>query len=230
MRWLVRVFWGPRPEPVEQLAGRWRTTLEQLSEVLPVEEWSQVHPDRPATRIALDFDTLLSLLTVAERDEAWSDLTGTGLRLIGTGEPSWRVEVSGLAGGEPEYLLQSYVVAIDSPDDRTGTAGDRLLALLAQGWEPDFGDVTDDDLLDALEDAGYSVGDPVTGWVGYLSPARAALVPAALRTSGDRLPDGGMVLRVAQDGKPAAVVDLYRQLREAGALQPLPRPMTRPRL
>lgn len=232
MRWLVRVFWGPRPEPTERLAGRWRQTLAQVSAVLPagVRTWSQVHPDRPATELTPDLDTLLSALAAAQRDEAWSDLTGTGLRLAGTGGPGWQVEVSGLAGGSPEFLLQSLVVVIASRDDRATGLGDRLLTLLAETWEPDFGDVTDDEQLDALEDAGYSVGDPVIGRAGYLSPTRAALVPAALRTAGEPLPDGGVVLHLSQDGDPATVVDAYRELQQAGALEPLPRPMTRPRL
>ncbi|GAB3746709.1 hypothetical protein GCM10028864_17180 [Microlunatus parietis] len=188
--------------------------------------WSQVHPDRPATTIEPDLDSLVRMLGTAEQDAAWSDRTGTGLRLIGTGLPGWRLELSGLGGGRPEFVLQSFVVTIEGPDD----LADRLLVPLASAWDPDFGDVTDEDVLDALEDAGYAVGDPVIGRAGYLSPSRAARLPAALRTAGETLPDGGIVLRLAAAGDPAVVVDGYRQLRDRGALEPLPRPLTRSRL
>ncbi|MFC7619584.1 hypothetical protein [Microlunatus sp. GCM10028923] len=187
--------------------------------------WSQVHPDRPATTIDPDLDTLLRVLETARQDADWSDRTGTGLRLIGTDPAGWRLELSGLAGGSPEVLLQSFVITVEAPDDRAAGLADDWLAPLASSWDPDFGDVTDDDVLDALEDAGWSVGDPVIGRVGYLSPSRAALVPDAL--SAESLPDGGVVLRLTDA---TAVVDAYQRLRDLGALDPLPRPMTRARL
>lgn len=182
MRRVVRGFWGPRPEPVEALAGRWRRTLDGLAELVPqaADVWSQVHGNGPATAFAADEDALLGALRTAQSAADWSDLTGTGLRLVGTGAPGWQAEVSGLAGGAPEFLLQSLAIILHAPDEAVAPE-EELLSLVARVWEPDFGDVSDDDVLDALEDeAGYSVGDPVVGRAGYLSPARAALVPDGL--------------------------------------------------
>ncbi len=104
-----------------------------------------------------------------------------------------------------------------------------LLSLVAEAWAPDFGDVTDDDLLDALEDDGdFTVGDPCVGRLGYLSPARAALVPDDLAAAREELPGGGVLLDIAPPSKDTdAVVAAYVRLRETGALRPLPRPMTR---
>ncbi|MEU0100260.1 hypothetical protein [Streptomyces sp. NPDC006267] len=229
MRRVVRGFWGPRPEPVEALADRWRRTLDGLAGLLPqaADAWSQVHGSGPATAFAPDGDALLRALRTAQSAAGWSDLTGTGLRLVGTGTPGWEAEISGLAGGAPEFLLQSFAIVLHAPDEAVVPEG-ALLSLVARVWEPDFGDVSDDDVLDALEDdAGYSVGDPVIGRTGYLSPARAALVPDDLETVREPLPGGGELLSVAAPGDSAGVVRVYERLRGAGALAPLPRPMDR---
>ena len=96
---------------------------------------------------------------------------------------------------------------------------------------PDFGDVTDDDILDAVEDdAGFVVGDPVVGRFGYLCPTRAALIPDSLDASRQAVPDGSVLLRIAASGDIDTVVRAYERMRDAGALAPLPRPLDRPTL
>ncbi|MBT3075424.1 MULTISPECIES: hypothetical protein [Streptomyces] len=230
MRRVVRGFWGPRPESAEALADRWQRTLAGLAELVPqaADAWSQVHGNGPATAFTPEGKALLDALRAAQSAADWSDLTGTGLRLVGTGMPGWEAEVSGLAGGAPEFLLQSLAIVLHAPDAAVVPEED-VLALLARVWEPDFGDVSDDDVLDALEDeAGYAVGDPVVGRTGYLSPARAALVPDGLEAVRQELPGGGELLSIAAPGDSAAVVRAYERLRESGALAPLPRPMDRP--
>ncbi|MFE3473382.1 hypothetical protein AAGT00_27280 [Streptomyces cavourensis] len=230
MRRVVRGFWGPRPESAEALADRWQRTLDGLAELVPqaADAWSQVHGNGPATAFTPEGKALLDALRAAQSAADWSDLTGTGLRLVGTGTPGWEAEVSGVAGGAPEFLLQSLAIVLHAPDAAVVPEED-VLALLARVWEPDFGDVSDDDVLDALEDeAGYAVGDPVVGRTGYLSPARAALVPDGLEAVRQELPGGGELLSIAAPGDSAAVVRAYERLREAGALAPLPRPMDRP--
>ncbi|MEW2065679.1 hypothetical protein [Streptomyces sp. NPDC007346] len=229
MRRVVRGFWGPRPEPVEALADRWQQTLDGLAGLVPeaADAWSQVHGNGPATAFAAEGSALLGALRTAQSAADWSDLTGTGLRLVGTGTPGWEAEVSGLAGGRPEFLLQSLAIVLHAPEEAVVPEED-VLALLARVWEPDFGDVSDDDVLDALEDeAGFSAGDPVVGRTGYLSSARAALVPEDLEVVRQELPSGGELLSIAAPGDSAAVVRAYVRLREAGALDPLPRPMDR---
>ncbi|MDX3376030.1 hypothetical protein PV390_16665 [Streptomyces sp. ME02-6991-2A] len=229
MRRVVRGFWGPRPESADALAGRWQQTLDGLAVLVPqaADAWSQVHADGPATAITADGNALLDAVRTAQSAADWSDLTGTGLRLVGTGTPGWEAEVSGLAGGRPEFLLQSLAVILHAPDGAPVPEED-ILTLIARVWEPDFGDVSDDDVLDALEDeAGYAVGDPLVGRTGYLSPARAGLVPEDLEAVRQELPGGGELLSIASPGDSAAVVRAYERLREAGALAPLPRPMDR---
>lgn len=229
MRRLVRGFWGPREESVEELAGRWKATLDQVTRLLPhaalPAEWTAV--SAPASPVPSDEGSLRAALQEARAVDDWSKGTGTALRLTATGAPGWTVEVSGLAGGDSGFLLQSLVIGIRSPED-TELPGTQLLAAVAEFWHPDFGDVTDDDVLDALEDeAEYGVGDPCVGRAGYLSPARAELVPADLTAPRTAVPGAGVVLDLATEGDVDAVVRAFERLRETGALRPLPRPMDR---
>ncbi|MGW0080662.1 hypothetical protein [Streptomyces sp. NPDC003393] len=231
MRRLVRAFWGPRQEPVEQLAGRWRETLEQVSRLLARADlpgtWDVVRAGLPAAQVVATEAALLDALSASQAADDWSEGNGTALRLVAAGAPGWEVEVSGLAGGTPEFLLQSLVIGVRAPADGE-LPGTELLAVVAESWAPDVGEVTDDDVMDALEDeAGHEVGDPGVGWAGYLSPARAALLPEDLAVPRKELRGGGVLLDIAPPGDTAPVVRAYERLRDAGALRPLPRPMDR---
>ncbi|MFG2623414.1 hypothetical protein [Streptomyces sp. NPDC048473] len=233
MRRVVRGFWGPREESAEALTRRWKLTLDRLAEILPVGgpgtlwTWRQIHLSGPATDFLPYEDSLLAALRAAQEADGWSDRVGFGLRLVFAGEPDWEIEVSGNAGGVSEYLLQSMVIGIRSPDTAEILDGD-LLAAVAEAWAPDFGDVTDDDVLDALEDdGGFAVGEPCVGWAGYLSPARAALLPEGMTAGHRELGVGGVLLDIAPRGNVKDVLRAYLRLRAAGALQPLPRPMDR---
>ncbi len=225
MRTIVRGFWGPRPEPVDAVADRWLSTVTAIDELFPGVGWQLVSASRPPAAFVPDRVSLLRVLRAAQAEDGWSDLVGTGLRLTGTAASGCEIEVSGLAGGTPEYLLQSLVIGLTAPGGQV-LPETRLLAALTRVWDPDFGDATDDDILDALEDdAGYSVGDPVIGRLAYLSAGRAAQVPDDLATGSREVVAGGILVEVGTD--PAAVVRAYRLLRDAGALEPLPRPMDR---
>ncbi|MGG7100103.1 hypothetical protein [Rhodococcus sp. 24CO] len=221
----IRVFWGRRPESVQAVASRWRRTLEHVEFLLPEVvggSWQQIHSSGPATAVTVD--QLAQVLENAQAAEDWSDRLGIGLRLASSGGPEWGLELSGLAGGEPEIVLQSMILAVSAPDTAEVPETD-LLRMLAAVWEPDFGDVTDDNILDALEDeSDYRVGDPVIGRVGYLSPARVDAIPDDLAAGVAALPGGGVLLRI---GAVDRVVRAYERLRETGALDPLPRPLDR---
>ncbi|MGW9130990.1 Imm52 family immunity protein [Streptomyces sp. NPDC055681] len=233
MRRVVRGFWGPREESVDSVARRWEFTLDRLAESLPAAgsgagwTWRQIHSSGPATDLVPDKDSLLAALHAVREADGWSARVGFGLRLVLAGQPDWTIEVSGNGGGTSEFLLQSMVIGIRSPDTAEIPDAD-LLGVVAEAWEPDFGDVTDDDVLDALEDdAGFAVGEPCVGWVGCLSPARAALLPEAMTAAGRELRSGGVLLAIAPRGDVEGVVRANLQLRDAGALQPLPSPMDR---
>lgn len=224
-RRVIRVFWGPRPESVQAVAIRWQRTLEQIEFLLPEAvdgSWQQIHSSGPTTTVTVD--QLAQVLEMAQAAEDWSDRLGIGLRLVAGSDSGWGLEISGLAGGEPEFVLQSMVLAVSAPDTAE-VPETELLRMLAAVWEPDFGDVTDDNILDALEDESeYRVGDPVIGRVGYLSAARAEAIPDDLSPGTAAEPGEGVLLQIrAVD----AVIRTYERLRDAGALDPLPRPLDR---
>ncbi|MCN9244450.1 hypothetical protein NGF19_27330 [Streptomyces sp. RY43-2] len=236
MRRVVRGFWGPRAESAEALAVRWKQTLDRLAGLLPAAgpgtagpwTWQQAHEVGAATVLSADEASLLTALRAEQAADGWSDRTGYGLSLSIENEAGWEVEVRGSAGGASEFVLQSVILGISVPEGAQLPAAE-LLALVAEEWAPDFGDVTDDDVLDALEDeADFIIGEPSVGWCGYLSPARAALVPDDLTAARKELPDGGVLFDIAAPSTDTdTVVETYVRLREAGALEPLPTPMDR---
>ncbi|WP_406448799.1 hypothetical protein OG782_08180 [Streptomyces sp. NBC_00876] len=236
MRRVVRGFWGPRRESPPELAGRWKTMLDALAVLLPAAgqapagqawTWSQVHASGRPTQLRPGEEELRAALQADHDSPQTSD--GAGLHLVSKGEPGWEIDISGRGGGESEYATQAVVLTVRSPDDAEVPEA-ALLALIADTWQPDIGDVTDDDLLDALEDdAGYDYTQSqlCVGRLGYLSPGRALLAPDGVGTAREELSGAGVLLDIAPPGETGAVVDAYVKLREAGALEPLPRPMTR---
>jgi hypothetical protein len=244
MRRVVRGFWGPRQEPVEALAERWSTTLDRFARLLgPTPDsgadagpgtpwtWRTAPASGPSVLLQPDEASLLEALRTAQAADDWSAGNGTSLRLVADGlPPGWKVEVAGLSGGTPEFLLQSLVTTILSPDD--GPLPDAgLLTAVAEAWHPDHGDVSDRAVTAALKkEAGFRIGTPSVGWVGFLSPGRAARVPADWPAPRRELPGVGVLLDIAVPGDTAEVVRAYDLLRKAGALDPLPQPMTRPTL
>ncbi|MFI6950463.1 hypothetical protein [Streptomyces sp. NPDC050422] len=235
MRRVVRVFWGPRKEASQELAGRWKAMLDALPALLPTASsapagrstWTRHHTCGRPTELRPDEAELAAALQADHDSPETSD--GAGLRLSSAGEPGWEISISGHGGGESEYVTQAVVLAVVSPDGAE-VPETALLALIADIWQPDFGDVTDDELLDALEDrAGfdYTLSHLSVGRLAYLSPGRAALAPAGVGVARRELSGAGVLLDVAPPGDIEAVVDAYVRLRDAGALEPLPRPMGR---
>ncbi|MFF8030265.1 MULTISPECIES: hypothetical protein [unclassified Streptomyces] len=240
MRRVVRGFWGPRQESAEELAARWSTTLDRFARLLPEAmgtsaggppAWRTVPASGPARTLRPDESALLGALRSAQAADGWSAADGTSLRLLAAdAADGWKVEIAALAGGTPESLLQSVVATIVSPDGRHLPDAE-LLTAVAEVWHPDYGDVGDRAVTSALKkEAGFRIGTPSVGWVGYLSAGRAARVPADLLPGRRELSTGGVLLTIAPPGDTAAVVTAYRALRETGAVDPLPHPMTRPAL
>ncbi|WP_327711733.1 hypothetical protein OG912_27790 [Streptomyces sp. NBC_00464] len=236
MRRVVRGFWGPRKESPLELAGRWKTMLDALPALLPEAgsapagqpwTWTQHHASGRPTELRPDVAELAAALQADHDSPQTSD--GAGLSLASAGEPGWEVAVTGRGGGESEYVTQAVVLTVASPDDAEVPEA-ALLALIADTWQPDIGDVTDDDLLDALEDdAGYDYTQSqlCVGRLGYLSPGRAAPAPEGVGVARKELRGEGLLLDIAPPGDTGAVVEAYVRLRDAGALEPLPRPMNR---
>jgi hypothetical protein len=233
---MVRGFWGPREESPQELALRWKATLDRLAELLgaahakPGESWMRIAGDGPAVAFPTDGPSVLAALRAEQAGDDWSDRTGVGPFLVRVGDEGWKLELSGRTGGVSEHLLQALFLVVESPEGAE-VPEPELLTALAEFWEPDYGDVSDDATRKVLrERAGAKAAEPGVGSLGYLSPARAALVPDDLKAVRTPLRTGGVLLDIAPPGDHEAVLAAYLRLRAAGALQPLPRPMDRSRL
>lgn len=235
MRRVVRGFWGPRQESAEALARRWKQTLDRLGGLLPEAfadaasdgAWRNVPGSGPATVLRPDEESLLAAVRAAQAADGWSDRTGTSMQFVAAGTPGWKIEAGGRAGGTSEFLLQAVVIGIRPPDGAE-VPDAALLTAVGEVWEADFGSVSDDDVLDALEDdGGFAPDEPSVGWTGYLSSARAALLPDDITGSSKEVGSQGVLLEIAAPGDVPTVLRANLRLREAGALQPLPRPMDR---
>lgn len=236
MRRVVRGFWGPRKESADDLAARWSTTLERFALLLPeavggAGEWRTVPAAGPGRTLQPDEGSLFHALHTAREADPWAAANGTSLRLLADHPaPGWKVEIAVLAGGTPDSLLQSLVATVTSPDEAL-LPDAALLTVVAEAWQPDYGDVSDRAVTAALKkEAGFRIGMPSVGWVGYLSPGRASRVPADLTADRVELPTGGLLLVLTTPDDTAAVVEAYGTLKRSGALEPLPRPMNRPTL
>ncbi|HEY9368225.1 Imm52 family immunity protein [Streptomyces sp.] len=234
-RVVVRGFWGPREESVEELAVRWTRALDQVTRLLPPEgggawEFRRVGASGPAAVVTPDEASLTAALRATQAADGWSSQSGTDLRLVAKDAAGRQIEIGGRAGAAAEFVLMAMLLTVKTPDGEQAPETE-LLAALAEAWDPDFGGVCDDDVLDTLEDDGdFAPSDPAVGWAGYLSPRRAALIPADFPAGRKDLPGGGALLDVASPDDTGAVLRANLLLRDAGALQPLPRPMDRPRL
>jgi hypothetical protein len=86
---------------------------------------------------------------------------------------------------------------------------------------PLFQALCDQDLMGSGDD------EPSVGWIGYLSPGRAALLPDSMTAARKEVRGGGVLLDIAASGDVDDVVQANVRLKAAGALKPLPRPMNR---
>ncbi|MFJ2741436.1 hypothetical protein ACIO3O_17430 [Streptomyces sp. NPDC087440] len=231
---IVRGFWGPREETVAELAPKWKATLDLLAELLPAafasqgESWMRIADNGPAVEFPTDGPAVEAALRAELEKDGWSDQTGIAPSLMRRGEHSWQIEVSGRTGGVSEFLTQMVLIKMTSPDDAAVPETD-LMARLSELWDPDYGDVSDPDTRKVFRERGGQV-QPSVGRVGYLSSARAALVPDDLKAVSTVLTSGGVLLDIAAPGDHETALAAHLRLRESGALQPLPKPMDRSKL
>ncbi|WP_406255887.1 Imm52 family immunity protein [Streptomyces nigra] len=231
----VRGFWGPRKEAPLGLAGRLEGFLRRLQESSggTLIDWHTAEDGD----IALDSEVLADYI-VAANPESDAEHMGYTTSLWAQQAGVMRVEVSTTVGGTAEYTGNRIVVTVQpagdaSPAGLAGMAWSALVAL-AEEWEPDWGDVSDEVTRKAVQTSnGIRRSDPRCGYAVYLSSGRRALVPADF--PGDRTPtqDDGLVIVLPAAGGGFVtvedVVSLDARLRRAGALDKLPVPMNRSR-
>ncbi|MFE1912625.1 Imm52 family immunity protein [Streptomyces anandii] len=232
MERLVRGFWGPRPETEAEVATRCVGFLTRLGAIFPglPTKWHGVRDQGSETIVPADADAVAAHLRAVAGDGNDPSAVGHRIALYATAAEHTAIDIAGNAGGRPQFAPHAIVVQVDGPggDDRALLA---TLRALAEEWDIDWGDVTDDDLMDELEDAGLDPGSPTAGRALFLSRGRAARVSGApLPVGAEPAPHAGAILDLSSLQSTEAVVAVNRSLEATGALQPLPRPMTGPKL
>ncbi|MFV0128057.1 Imm52 family immunity protein [Streptomyces sp. HMX112] len=238
MRRVVRGFWGPRRESERELAVRWSALLARLRDIdgNVFGTWRGVPGTGTDTGrdtpVRIEPDALAGYLLKDGAGDDWSDQKGLALALSTPAGCPARVGVNGTGGGASDHLPMSVVLTITVPDGGPALPYADILRAVAETWDVDWGEATGTELQLALEDDGRVPGQPCAGWAGYLSARRAALLAAAdlpLPMTAHPTDHGGVLLDLSAAGV-QEVVEVNRHLRATGALEPLPRPMDRPKL
>lgn len=234
--------WGPRKESPDRLAERWLRLLKRLTAISP-EDFSgwRVEIDGRAQPVPVDVDAAW-LASYIERVNPQADAGTIGYSAVlvaaQPGRPIVTVHIG--AGGTPQFAPQTATVIVrpsDLDDGQGGTAplaakAPQLLAAIADAWDVDWGDVSDGDLLAALEEA-YDLDNstPRCGRSVYLSSGRRALVPDDVPGRQTVTEHGGVVIDLGDPDGAAPdtgkAIEVNGLLRKAGALEELPYPMDR---
>ncbi|MGW4874302.1 Imm52 family immunity protein [Streptomyces chartreusis] len=221
---------GPRKEAPLGLAGRLEGFLQRLQEISggTLIHWHTAEDGD----IALDSEALADYI-VAANPESDAKHMGYTTSLWAQQTGVMRVEVSTTVGGTAEYTGNRIVVtarpAGDSSPAGLAWMASNALAALAEEWEPDWGDVSDEVTRKAVQTSnGIRRSDPRCGYAVYLSSGRREMVPMDFPRQRTPTRDEGLVIVLpAASGGFAAVEDvvsLDARLRRAGALDKLSGP------
>jgi len=238
---VVNGFWGLREEDPQAIAERWYVTLTRLGDIdhATFHGWHEAGDGVPA-------DPLLMPSVPALADYVVRENTGPDLDVVGYGASLWahntdaaKVTSAVRAGGSSPYVTRSVSVSF-----RSRTVGEdvdvvrrtpEILAVVAEAWDIDAGQVYDRPLYRAVADHfGLENSDPRCGRAVFLSERRAARAPEGLPGAYTPAADGGLVIDLTLGGTrtPSAetVIDVNTELRAAGALEPLTAPFDRAKL
>nr|WSW67093.1 hypothetical protein OG461_13290 [Streptomyces sp. NBC_00995] len=236
---VVRGLWGVRQQSPEQLAERWLVLLRQLAEIdgEACGHWYEaVEDDVPPPAVAL---TVPAVAEYIDRQNPDSDADYIGrVASLSTGTVPGRPQVETWinAGGSAKRVPDSFLVTfrsleLDESVELVRRCGE-VLAAIGASWDADWGDAYNDDEHGAVADEfGLRPSAPRGGRSVYLSSGRAALAPEGLPGTYTRTATGGLVIDLTRGGaaQPSveSIVEVNRELRAAGALEPLPVPFDR---
>ncbi|MEV0782422.1 hypothetical protein AB0I52_05415 [Streptomyces sp. NPDC050423] len=238
---VVHAMWGVREQSPDQLAERWLALLRGLAAIDggTCGQWYEaVEYDETPPAVQL---TESAVAAYIDRQNPASDADYIGrVASLSTAVAPGRPRVSTWinAGGSANRVPDSFVVKfrsreLDESVDLVRRSAE-VMAAVGASWDADWGEVYNDDEYDAVAgEFGLSVTVPRGGRSVYLSPGRAALAPEGLPGTYTRTAAGGLVIDLTRGGTAhpsvASIVEANRELRAAGALEPLPVPFDRDR-
>jgi len=202
----VGAYWPARRESIEACAARAMTCLEGIAGVDDLlASWCLKAPRRAAARRALgvDLDSVTAALAAGRnrRDDDGSVLDELGYSLaVWNGDDddpvalSMRCGISGTYGPSNAVLLN-----LPARSDRAAAlhelaSATSMLRTLVEAWEPDWATVTTNALREAQRP---QPGQPVLGWLTYLSPERGPVPALPAPSSVEPVKGGGSIVGIA---------------------------------
>ncbi|MFJ2898279.1 hypothetical protein ACIO87_25725 [Streptomyces sp. NPDC087218] len=235
---VVNGLWGLRGESVAAVAERCAATLAALREIdgSTFDVWHEAEDGRPS-------DPVLAPSAAALAEYIERRNTGPDLDVIGYTASLWasnpgspHVSLALHAGSTSQYAGNSVALSFRSREvDETAEVIRRapeILRLLAEHWEFDAGQVYDRPQYRAVaERFDLKNSDPRCGRAVFLSAGRAARAPEDLPGTYVRTAYEGLVVDLTCGGTKLPDIDTViganERLREAGALERLPKPFDR---
>ncbi|MFE4793558.1 Imm52 family immunity protein [Streptomyces sp. NPDC056708] len=231
-------LWGVREESTSAIAERWLTTLNGLKGIdgPTFDGWHEAE-DGVASDPVLEpsVDTLTAYI---ERKNVAPDIGVIGMTssLWAQNPGTPRVTVAVHAGGTSQWVTNSLAVTFRAREVKESAEVIRrtpeMLRVIAEAWDIDAGQVYNKSEFRAVSDEfDLENSHPRCGRAVYLSAGRAASAPEGLDGTYTRTADGGLVIDLTRGGTTVpsveAIVEADRELRAAGALEPIPEPYDR---
>ncbi|MGW8887594.1 Imm52 family immunity protein [Streptomyces sp. NPDC055749] len=234
----VNGLWGTREEGPQEIAERWFATLAGLKRIDAAifHDWHEAGKDLPSDPLLIP--SVPALTEYIERKNTGPDLEVVGYTTSLWARNSVMPHVSSAihAGGLSPYVTNSVAISLVSRTlDETAEVIRRapeILDVIADAWDVDAGQVYSRSQFRAVS-SHFSLknSDPRCGRAVYLSTRRAELAPEGLPGTYNRTDAGGLIIDLTRGGTESpsdeTIIEVNKDLRAAGALEPLAVPFDR---
>nr|WTB33317.1 hypothetical protein OG781_30995 [Streptomyces sp. NBC_00830] len=234
----VNGFWGTRDEGLQSIAERWFATLVGLKRIdgASFHAWHEAGDGVPSDPLLIP--TVPALTEYIERENTGPDLDVVGYTTLLWAHNRGMAHVRSAihAGGSSPYITNSISISFRSRTvDETAEVIRRapeILHVIADAWDADCGQVYNRSQYRAV--SGHfdlKNSDPRCGRAVYLSARRAAPAPEGLPGTYTRTAAGGLIIDLTRGGTESpsneTIIEVNKELRAAGALEPLAVPFDR---
>lgn len=173
---LIRAFWGPRQESVNQIAERmvkFGTGLDTL--IGRATSWKVPGGDEVTLS---ELGGVQQVLQGAMQKSLDAPHLGLLQSFRSNSPKVGKLSLTVVAGGysNSDNVYNSVVLKCPETDASRSIALEALSAL-ASAWDPDWGEVTSYGLIDAMENINFPERSPGIGHMTYLSGGRTELLP-----------------------------------------------------
>lgn len=238
---VVNGFWGTREEDPQGIGERWYVTLTRLKGIDDgcFHGWHEAGDGLPADPLVLPSVSALTEYIERQNTEPDLDVVGYGTSLWAHNHGMPKVTSAIRAGGSSPYITNSVSISFRSRTvDETADvirSAPQILQVIADAWDIDGGQVYDKSQYRAVADRfGLENTDPRCGRAVYLSEGRAALAPEGLPGTYTSTAAGGLIIDLTRGGSEMpsneTIIEANKDLRAAGALEPLRVPFDRHKL